>query len=220
MIPYERHFKEMSILDILDTTVDKLIVNTALKDTSKDLINEYKRVKENNLLLKIEFNTIYEYLTMFKFISSQLSVVNERALVYLAAAVSDFYIPNENLPKHKIQSNGNDLHIALKPVPKLLGMLKKSWCKLAFVVSFKLETDENLLEIKCKKSLEIYKHDVVIGNLLNERKYHVSVFGNDFSKNKMEMINDIFIKDFDIEIEKPLIFYIISLHDEYISKIY
>ena len=147
MIPYERHFKEMSILDILDTTVDKLIVNTALKDTSKDLINEYKRVKENNLLLKIEFNTIYEYLTMFKFISSQLSVVNERALVYLAAAVSDFYIPNENLPKHKIQSNGNDLHIALKPVPKLLGMLKKSWCKLAFVVSFKLETDENLLEI-------------------------------------------------------------------------
>ena len=209
--PFERHFKEMSILDILATNEKEgLVVNTNLKSNSKDLIDEFKRVKENNLLLNVEFTTIYDYLTLFKFISIQLNAIQKRAVLYLAAAVSDFYIPSKNLPKHKIQSNVNGLNIELKPVPKLLGYLKDSWCKSAFVISFKLETDANLLETKCKKSLQNYNHDIVIGNLLNERKYRVTIFKN--GKNESTSIE----KGCDTEIEESLIAKVVSLHDQYL----
>ena len=50
-------------------------------------------------------------------------------LVYLAAAVSDFYTPWSKLPEHKIQSGKlhgasaeqEGLALALEPVPKMLG---------------------------------------------------------------------------------------------------
>ncbi len=211
--PFERNFKEMSILDILDSKDDKLVVNSNIKSELKEVIEDYKNINNKNLLLNVEFNTIYEYLTIFKFISSQLNVFKKRALLYLAAAVSDFYIPNNSLPKHKIQSNGDGLNIELKPVPKLLGNLKQIWCQSAFVISFKLETDNNILETKCKKSLENYKHDLVIGNLLNERKHHVTIFSND--KNSIKLVKDIYVTNDGGEIENLLIAYLVNLHSEY-----
>ncbi len=53
----------------------------------------------------------------------------------LAAAVSDFFVPEADLPENKIQSGANEggLVLELKPVPKELGLLKREWCKDAFV---------------------------------------------------------------------------------------
>ena len=219
--PFERHFKEMSILDILDTNRNTLVANKNLKASLNDVINEYKRINEKNFLLNIEFETIYEYLTLFKYIAIQLNVFKKHALLYLAAAVSDFYIPNQSLPKHKIQSNISGLNIELKPVPKLLGKLKEAWCKSALVVSFKLETDSNILEAKCKKSLENYKHDLVIGNLLNERKYHVTMFSNNKNKDNIILLKDLYFEEKcteSNEIEDSLIEYLITLHNEFINN--
>ena len=101
-------------------------------------------------------------------------------------------------------------------MPKLLGNLKEVWCESAFVVSFKLETDVNVLETKCKKSLENYKHDLVIGNLLNERKYHVKIFSN--NKNNIKLVNDIHMtNNSGGEIEDLLINYLVNLHCEYMN---
>lgn len=77
-------------------------------------------------------------------ITKQMSVHDGPSLMYLAAAVSDFYLTDP--AEHKIQSREIEkLVITLKPVPKILGMIKE-WSPKSIVISFKLETDESILE--------------------------------------------------------------------------
>lgn len=47
-------------------------------------------------------------------------------------------------------------------VPKMLLPLANIWAPNAFIVSFKLETDEDLLLPKALQALEKYQHDVSI----------------------------------------------------------
>jgi len=133
-------------------------------------------------------------------------------LIYLAAAVSDFYIPKSELPEHKIQSSKTGLELKLKPVPKCLGKLRSEWCPEAFIVSFKLETDINILNFKCKKSMENYKQNVVVGNILDDRKNSVSVMK---SNGEVNVIN---LKPGIEEIEELIIEYLEGLHTEFIDK--
>lgn len=55
----------------------------------------------------------------------------------------------------------------------MLAPLVSLWVPDAFVVSFKLETDENLLIAKSRDSLNKYKHKLVIANMLQTRKNRV-----------------------------------------------
>jgi len=64
----------------------------------------------------------------------------------------------------------------LKPVPKLLGSIKGEYAPDAFVVSFKLETDEKILEEKCLQSAEKYNQDIIIGNMLKTRTNQVRIY--------------------------------------------
>jgi phosphopantothenate-cysteine ligase len=61
----------------------------------------------------------------------------------------------------------------LDPVPKFLKLLVDGWAPRAMIISFKLETDPELLSIKAHTALDKYAHHLVIGNLLNTRKYEV-----------------------------------------------
>lgn len=63
-------------------------------------------------------------------------------------------------PTHKIQSGAGAPTIQLQLVPKLLAPLVNLWVPHAFVVSFKLETDENLLISKARDALNKYHHNV------------------------------------------------------------
>lgn len=56
------------------------------------------------------------------------------------------------------------------PVPKMLGFLRTEWCPDAYIISFKLETDKNILKDKVLKSMGNYKQNLVIGNLLASYK--------------------------------------------------
>ena len=94
-------------------------------------------------------------------------------MLYLAAAVSDFYLPASDMMEHKIQSSEGAPKIELQLVPKILAPLVSDWVPQAFVISFKLETDESILIKKSKKALETYKHKIVIANLLQTRKEKV-----------------------------------------------
>jgi phosphopantothenate-cysteine ligase len=110
----------------------------------------------------------------------------------LAAAVSDFFVPQDRMVEHKIQSSdgftqynqssnirqaarteGSSLIIDLDPVPKFLKQLVDVWAPDAIIVSFKLETDPTILVQKAQYSLEKYSHHLVIGNLLMTRKWEV-----------------------------------------------
>lgn len=59
-----------------------------------------------------------------------------------------------------MQSGEGAPTISLQLVPKILAPLVSLWVPNAFVVSFKLETDENLLITKSRDSLNKYKHKV------------------------------------------------------------
>ncbi|XP_073512907.1 phosphopantothenate--cysteine ligase isoform X2 [Phyllobates terribilis] len=96
-------------------------------------------------------------------------------MFYLAAAVSDFYIPASEIPEHKIQSCSGPLQITMKMVPKMLSPLVKDWAQKAFVISFKLETDTEILIEKARKALATYRHQVVVANILDTRRAYVVV---------------------------------------------
>eukprot|EP00924_Labyrinthula_sp_SR-Ha-C_P000897 snap_masked-scaffold_7-processed-gene-7.12-mRNA-1 protein AED:0.18 eAED:0.18 QI:0/-1/0/1/-1/1/1/0/292 len=139
-----------------------------------DIFESFRALRQN--MLSVEFVTINEYLFLLRELVLLLSQFNAgEFLLYSAAAVSDYYIPSESLATHKIQSSeGNvtgskDLTIVMKPVPKTLRTLVKQWAPNAFVVSFKLETDENILIKKAKGAIESYGVNLVVANELHSR---------------------------------------------------
>ncbi len=73
------------------------------------------------------------------------------------------------MSEHKIQSSQGVPVVKLALVPKMLGPLTRNWIPRAFVVSFKLETDQGLLLEKAAGALKRYDHHVVVANLLTTR---------------------------------------------------
>ena len=110
-------------------------------------------------------------------------------MLYLAAAVSDFFVPEEDMAEHKIQSGGSGgggpseggLTLQLRPVPKLLGAVKKGagetppWAPQALLVTFKLETNAHILRAKAAAAIAKYGVDVVCANQLQSYKREVTL---------------------------------------------
>ena len=67
--------------------------------------------------------------------------------------------------EHKIQSSSG-LILKLTQVPKMLSTLVNVWARDCYVISFKLETDENLVVLKSKKAINSYGVNLVIANQL------------------------------------------------------
>lgn len=153
----------------------------------KNKRNYEKYVKKERRMLMLPFTTVNQYLWSLKSIATLMN--NSGCLFYLAAAVSDFFVPYSRLPQHKIQSQEanqsmNDenqssttvdgkLIVNLDPVPKFLRRLVESWATQAMIISFKLETDDKLLIKKSDQALDRYNHQLVIGNLLQTRNKEV-----------------------------------------------
>ena len=121
-------------------------------------------------LLVLTFTTVDSYLLLLEEVALNLRQCGRMSMIYLAAAVSDFYIPSSEMCEHKIQSTASaGLTLSLSPVPKKLGELKSTWCPDSFVVSFKLETDAAILLKKASGALSNYGVDLVVANLLQSR---------------------------------------------------
>lgn len=135
---------------------------------------------------------------------------------------------------HKIPSSGPP-KIALQLVPKILKPLVNLWVPDAFVISFKLETDENLLISKARDALNNYQHKVsikfkkqkekkncqfflfffqyVVANMLQTRKERVIIVSK-------EDDYEIIMKKSEIsqgmEIEEKIIADLVEKHDKFI----
>lgn len=72
------------------------------------------------------------------------------------------------MAQHKIQSS-TGLTLELQQVPKMLDKLVNEWAPRAFVVSFKLETDESILFAKAWGAIEKYNVHLVVANILHTR---------------------------------------------------
>ncbi|KAI4184072.1 MAG: hypothetical protein L6R41_004999 [Letrouitia leprolyta] len=192
LLPYSRHYSHSTncFLDFVTEAEDGgVMINQEYQDKMRDVSRKYTAAKNNNTLLLLPFTTITEYLWLLKEVAILMRPLGPEGLFYLAAAVSDFFVPKDRMTEHKIQSSeidrssegtqersssvGKKLIIDLDPVPKLLRDLVGGWAPQGMIVSFKLETDPSILISKSKQALKRYSHHLVVGNLLSTRKWEV-----------------------------------------------
>ena len=200
LLPYSRHYSHSvnCFLDFMSENDKGLVeVSSEYQQKMTKVLGQYKNARKANKLLLIPFTTVNDYLWELREIATLMQPLRSSALFYLAAAVSDFFIPAERMAEHKIQSseefnrsaasgdaNGShrppaariqdkSLVIDLDPVPKFLKSLVDGWAPEGMIVSFKLETDPSLLVQKAQYALKKYSHHLVIGNLLSTRKWEV-----------------------------------------------
>lgn len=126
---------------------------------------------KSGLYQEVTFNSVVDYLHMLRLCSCALQGVGRDGLLIMAAAVSDFYLPEGTISEHKIQSKGGgtNLELDLFPVPKLLGYVTHMWGPSNYNVSFKLETDQKILHKKATGAAAAYKVDAVVANMLQTR---------------------------------------------------
>lgn len=180
--PFTRHFNQKLVFETLSECLisededDKLALEPMhnLLDDMRDLLTAYRATKDR--LLSIGFVELSEYIHYLHQITCVMHQLAPKSILYLAAAVSDFYIPPSNLATHKIDSTA-PLHLTLQLVPKFLSPLVKYWAPNAYVVSFKLETDSSKLISKSRKALDGYGHKLVIANELETRAKRVYIVG-------------------------------------------
>jgi len=131
-------------------------------------LRQHAAVAQAGTLLKLPFVTITDYLFLLRSAALALAPAGRGGMMYLAAAVSDFYIPAQQMATHKIQSSIGALDIHLDGVPKMLGQLKE-WAPSLLSISFKLETDEAILLKKARGAIAKYGMGCVVANILHTR---------------------------------------------------
>ncbi|NWH74476.1 PPCS ligase, partial [Piaya cayana] len=178
-------------------------------------LRDYRRATEDGALLAIEFTSLTEYLALLRAAARALAPFGSSVMFYLAAAVSDFYIPASEMPEHKIQSTEGPLQITMKMVPKMLSPLVKEWAPEAFVISFKLETDPLVLIDKSRQALEKYRHQVVVANVLDSRRTSVIIVTKD-SQTPLSLSEEEVAQG--TEIEEKIVSYLQGQHTAFIEK--
>ncbi|CAI5493023.1 unnamed protein product, partial [Closterium sp. Naga37s-1] len=127
----------------------------------------FNQAQEGGRLLLLPFTTLFQYLQLLRLVAEALNPIGPRGMVYLAAAVSDFFVPWPSMVEHKIQSGAGPLDIHLARVPKMIPLLRSLWCPATLLVSFKLETDSSILLSKARSALQKnHVHAVVANELL------------------------------------------------------
>lgn len=61
------------------------------------ILHKYKEAQNQDKLLQLTFTTVSEYLWLLRSACQTLTCLKNKAILYLAAAVSDFYIPSNEL---------------------------------------------------------------------------------------------------------------------------
>lgn len=216
--PFTRHFSAKQFFDMLvldDKTSNSITINQEGVKELAPILKSYKEANTSGKILLVTFSTVSDYFWLLRAACESLAQFNTKALLYLAAAVSDFYVPSNEMPKHKIQSEAGVPTISLQIVPKLLAPLVNSWVPNAFVVSFKLETDEKMLMEKARGALQKYKHNLVIGNILQTRRNKVTFV-------TMDDCFDITISSDEYksgkEIEERIVAHVMERHEKYLGE--
>ncbi|CAA2994437.1 Hypothetical predicted protein [Olea europaea subsp. europaea] len=211
--PYCRSLPDDPLLECFDITNESNIgVNPVHAEAVKKAISEHHSAVIKGNLLKLPFTTIFEYLQILQLIALSMRSLGSSAMFYLAAAVSDFYVPWETMTVHKIQSRSGPLDMRLAQVPKMLSVLRKDWAPMAFCISFKLETDTKILLEKADMALKKYKMHMVVANELLTRKEEVIVVSR---SGKITVHRDKNQPGSDVE--SPLIKLVVDRHSEYIK---
>ncbi|KAI8925870.1 DNA/pantothenate metabolism flavoprotein [Entophlyctis helioformis] len=216
--PYTRHYTHSKncFLDFLAAEADgQLRVRDEFLPEIAQIHAKYHKANKDNMLLKVDFVTLRDYLFMLRRITQEISKAGRMGMYYLAAAVSDFFIPMNKMHEHKIQSGNGDLKLSLDQVPKTIKPLVEEWSMHGYIVSFKLETDDALLLPKSRAALQRYGHQLVIGNMLLTRKNVVHFIFSD-AHEEIRLTPQESEQHF--EIERHIVSRLVVLHNEWIAQ--
>ena len=100
LLPFSRHYSHATdcFLDFLREGPDGSVVARD-EDASKMLhvLRKYRDARDRNMLLLLPFVSISDYLHELRSVAQLMRPLGPRGLLYLAAAVSDFFVPVRNL---------------------------------------------------------------------------------------------------------------------------
>jgi phosphopantothenate-cysteine ligase len=83
--------------DTTTTTNFRISVTPNKRQDLLRVLSSYKRVHALGLLHTLSFVTVNDYLWLLRALSQELAVLKRNSLFYLAAAVSDFFLPRQKL---------------------------------------------------------------------------------------------------------------------------
>lgn len=69
-------------------------------DVLAPILAKYKAAQEGKQILYISFTSVVDYMWLLRAGCECLAAFEKRSVLYLAAAVSDFYIPSDKMVKH------------------------------------------------------------------------------------------------------------------------
>jgi len=79
------------------TPTPQITVTLAERARLLSVLRAYNAVHEQGTLHMLSFVTVNEYLWLLRAVSKEMSVLGRKAMYYLAAAVSDFFLPQQRL---------------------------------------------------------------------------------------------------------------------------
>lgn len=118
--PFSRHYSHSTnpFLDFLELEYpqnkgdgqingEKPIITVHSTDPEhlRSVLSAYKAVQKAGTLHSLTFVTVNEYLWLLRAVSKELNLLGRNAMYYLAAAVSDFFLPREKMVRLKTMSS-------------------------------------------------------------------------------------------------------------------
>ncbi|KAH8193855.1 hypothetical protein TruAng_011979 [Truncatella angustata] len=107
LLPYSRHYSHATdcFLDFMfEGENGSVVANPEHQEKMFRVLRKYNSAKKNRMLLMLPFVTITDYLHELRSIAQLMRPLGPGGLLYLAAAVSDFFVPPDRMSEHKIQS--------------------------------------------------------------------------------------------------------------------
>ncbi len=108
LLPYSRHYSHSTdcFLDFLREAPGggSVVATPAHQAKMLRVLRKYGAAKQRNRLLMLPFVTITDYLHELRAVAQLMRPLGPDGLLYLAAAVSDFFVPPDRMAEHKIQS--------------------------------------------------------------------------------------------------------------------
>lgn len=103
--PFSRHYSHstnpfldfLSLSDPSDPSCTDVRVNTSGADFLAKVLRARQHALSEDMLHTLSFVTVNDYLFLLRGVSQEMAKLKRRSMYYLAAAVSDFFLPRQKM---------------------------------------------------------------------------------------------------------------------------
>lgn len=109
--PFSRHYSHTlnPFMDLLavesdaetqtqtSTTPPAIVIVPEARQKLLGVLTAYRKAHDEGTLLTLTFVTVNDYLWLLKAVSEEMAILKRQSMYYLAAAVSDFFLPTQKM---------------------------------------------------------------------------------------------------------------------------